>query len=199
MNINTKKVMVLSGKLILYFVCSSIFLILFSQASQYMYSQTFLEKTVPAEEDKFARNHIELIMQKNYDEAEKQVANQFRTQENRANLEKMGEIFSQRVPTAGLELVGYVFHLSATSGQKMTELSYLLRYDDLWRTITIAVNNENGKLDIYGLQSKAISESIIDENKINLTKKSPLHYIVLFLTIATCLRLFFLQQRHALV
>lgn len=139
-----------------------------------------IQKFVPKEADKLARDYIDIILKGDIEQAEELLDPQVVTLKTRSmiqevvNLLDKGELIS-------IEIVGV--NVLRTKNKIRNSLTYQLHFKDAWLLATVIVDDISGNLQIFRFQMNTIPKSLEEINAFTLSGKSFRHYIILLIAI----------------
>lgn len=144
-----------------------------------------LEKMVPKEADKFARDYIDILLKGDIQHAEKLLDPQVVTSETRSKLQEVANLLTKGELTS-IEVVGV--NVFTTKNKSRNSLTYQLQLKDAWLLVIVIVDDISGEQQIFAVNVKTIPKSLEEINAFTFSGKSFRHYIILLL--AACIPVF---------
>jgi len=143
-----------------------------------------LQKFSSPEDQATARNYIELLRARKFEDIEKALDSSIRTPNIRDTLEKMAALMPNQQPTSEKVVGAQSFH---TSDSKTVNTTFEYNFGDKWLLANVMVRDRQGTKTITGFNVNPLTASLEAQNRFTLTGKSPIHYTVLVAGIAAVL------------
>lgn len=140
-----------------------------------------IEKIVPAVDDAFAREHIDLLREKRFDQLERELDPSISDPSVQDTLHRMAEMFPAEEPKS-IKVVDIRFSLSHGTSTHFLTVEY--EFTDRWLLVRIAIKRVNEHPTITAFNVTPISESLESTNRFNLAGKGGSQYFVLSLALA---------------
>jgi hypothetical protein len=141
---------------------------------------SIVKRTTPADDESFARRHVELLRQQAFTEVEQDFDASLMRPDIGNKLAAMAAMFPHGEPKS-VKVVGVVFRRG--SGPPMDSITLEYEFPEQWILVNVAIEKTGGVSRIVGFHSTPISESLEEVNKFRLAGKGPLQYAVLFIAI----------------
>jgi hypothetical protein len=151
---------------------------------------TLMKKMTPAEDESFARRHVDLLRQQQFEQIERELDSSISSPNTRGTLAGMAALFPAEVPKS-IKVVGVKFFRFSGSSTDSITLEY--EFAEKWLLVNMSIKRTDDVLTITGFNVTPIADSLENINRFSLIGKSPLQYAVLGLAIVGpvfCLYLF---------
>jgi hypothetical protein len=134
-----------------------------------------LEKTLPKDDDAYARECIQLVKEGNYQKAIALLDPQFVDSKTENALRGIADFLNRsEIKTTEVVKLRLIF----SEEKKQSVISYQLEFQDGWGVVVVRVDTFKDRKQIYGIHFEPIPKSLKEINAFTLTGKS-LHYLVL--------------------
>jgi len=141
---------------------------------------SMMKKMTPPEGESVAKNYINLLRQKNFEQIEKDTDQSINNPNLHTTLVEMAEMIPNRDPDSVKVVGSHVFHGPEVSS---TNITFEYQFQQKWLLINVATQKKGGITSIIGFNVSPITDSMVNTNRFTLSGKSLLHYIVLALAI----------------
>lgn len=146
----------------------------------------FLNRFLSKEDDKFARDYIELLRERDIDTAASLFNPLYKPADMQLKLSEWADFYNKN-EIISMEPTGYYSTSRVDGNNKVTRTSvwYQMQFKEKWAQISVITETESvsGKRTVIGLHYYPISNSLVEINKFNLYNKSLLHYTYFVLAI----------------
>lgn len=143
--------------------------------------QAMLEKFVPQEEAAVAKDVIGNLAERNFDAAERSLADQLRTPDVQSKLVEMARLLPEAKPRS-VRAIGA--HTMKTDTHTTYSLTFEYEYPESWVLANVVLERRAGKLLVQGLHLTPNKQSLETINRFTFDGKGLLHYVVLALAVA---------------
>jgi hypothetical protein len=140
--------------------------------------EQMLEKFEPKEDSRFAKEYLENLRERNFDEVKKHLSRDLLTADIDFKLSETAAYFPEGEPT-DVKTVG--FNVVNFSGRRKTSISYQYTFPDGWALADVALVNEDGKITVMGTHINRLEQSLEEANAFTFRGKGVVHYLFLIL------------------
>lgn len=146
--------------------------------------EELLQKFSSPEDQATARNYIDRLRARKFEDIEKALDPSIRTPNIRGTLEKMAALIPNQEPTS-VKLVGaQSFH---TPNSQTVNTTFEYSFGDKWLLANVTVRDQQGTKTITGFNVNPQTASLETQNRFIFVGKSAIHYTVLVAAIAAVL------------
>jgi hypothetical protein len=139
-----------------------------------------MKKMTPAEDESFARKHVDLLRQQQFEQIERELDLSISDSHTRDTLARMAGIFPTEEPKS-IKVVDLKFFRNPDSSTHFLTLEY--EFSDKWLLVNMSVQRKEGTATITGFNVTPVADSLESVNGFSLVRKTGLQYAVLGLAI----------------
>jgi hypothetical protein len=140
--------------------------------------QALLQKFIPADDESFARSHVELLKQRKFDQIERDLDPSVDDVQGMNTLTEMASLFPpEAAKTSKVVDVGFAFK----EGAATTFLSLEYEFPDRWLLAKIAIKKRGGKSSISSLFVTPLPDGLENTNAFTFNGKGVSQYLALLL------------------
>lgn len=150
--------------------------------------QDFFKRIVPKEADDFAREYIEILRQRNFEQAKELLNPEIVTPEIDSQLQTVVSFLDQK-ELVSVEIVDFEtgkfwpWSWKEEKPYKRVSLSYQLQFEDKYVLVDVIVDKISGKQLIFGFHLTPLPKPIQEINAFTFSGKSPIHYLLFLVAI----------------
>lgn len=146
-------------------------------------SDAAIQKATPREDDVFARQFIAQLNRGNIAEAKRALIPAIPAAQADAGLQQIADILHGRQADS-MRVVNVQWVMGEN---KVTDLTYEIRYRDSWVLADIQILDSANTRQIIGAHAKEISSTVLEQNALTLRGKSAIYYLFLICALAALL------------
>ena len=136
-----------------------------------------MKKLTPAEDESFARRHVDLLRQQRFDQIERALDSGVADSNTRDTLAAMAGMFPDGEPKS-IKVVDVRFFSNS-----MRSLTLEYEFPEKWLLVNMSITRRDGTPKIAGFNVTPIADSLESVNRFSLIGKSPMQYAVLSLAV----------------
>jgi hypothetical protein len=140
--------------------------------------KAWLQKWVPRDDDTFARQFVEFVRTKRYEQAKAMLSTEIRGQAN-TELQKMQPVVDHG-EAKSFETIGcFTNYFTPWGGKTMKKvaLTYQLHFSDAWALVEVVVQSSTDGRYVAGAHFSSIPDSLEVLNRFTFENKTPIHYL----------------------
>lgn len=143
--------------------------------------QALFEGFIPQQDAAFAKNHLALLQERNFDAVEAEIDPSIKNEQLRANLEHVASFFPSENPldidTVGVQTV-------SSSDRTQVSLTFQYVYPNKWLLANVVLRKSAEATVVAGIHVRPLSDSLQNINRFTLEGKGAVHYAIFLLAIA---------------
>ena len=146
--------------------------------------EDLLQKFSSPEDQATAKNYVDLLRARNFDEIESALDPSIRSENIRETMTRMADLMPTEAPSS-IKLVGAQTFYAPGAKTINTTLEY--GFGDKWMLANVALREQQGAKSIVGFNVYPMTQSLEAQNRFTLAGKSAVQYTILVAAIAAFL------------